>query len=48
MTWFKDQQPLSLGQRIQGLQRGQKLEISDSQVSGRRQLGQWAEHFLIP
>lgn len=48
VTWFKDQQPLSLGQRIQGLQRGQKLEISDSQVSGRRQLGQWAEHFLIP
>lgn len=34
MTWFKDQQPLALGQRIRGLQGGQKLEILDSQVSG--------------
>lgn len=48
VTWFKDQQPLALGQRIQGLQGGQKLEILDSQVSGRGQLGQWAQHFLTP
>lgn len=38
VTWFKDQQPLALGQRIQGLQGGQKLEILDSQVSGHGQL----------
>lgn len=37
VAWFKDQQPLALGQRIQGLQGGQKLEILDSQVSGRGQ-----------
>lgn len=43
VTWFKDQQPLALGQRIQGLQGGQKLEILDSQVSGPGQLGQWAQ-----
>ncbi|XP_021050559.1 hemicentin-2 [Mus pahari] len=35
VTWFKDQQPLALGQRIQGLQGGQKLEILDSQASDK-------------
>lgn len=48
MAWFKDQQPLALGQRIQSQQGGQKLEILDSQVSGRGQLGQWAQRFLTP
>lgn len=46
VTWFKDQQPLALGQRIQGLQGGQTLEILDSQVSGREQSGQWTQHLL--
>lgn len=46
VTWFKDQQPLALGQRIQGLQGGQTLEILDSQVSGRGQSGQWTQHLL--
>ncbi|XP_060245885.1 hemicentin-2 [Meriones unguiculatus] len=35
VTWFKDQQPLALGQRIQGLLGGQKLEILDSQASDK-------------
>ncbi|XP_027279680.1 hemicentin-2 isoform X2 [Cricetulus griseus] len=35
VTWFKDQQPLALERRIQGLQGGQKLEIMDSQASDK-------------
>ncbi|GAB1286208.1 Hemicentin-2 [Apodemus speciosus] len=35
VTWFKDQQPLALGQRIQSQQGGQKLEILDSQASDK-------------
>ena len=48
VTWLKDQQPLALGQRIQGLQGGQTLEILDSQVSDCGQLGQWTQRFLTP
>lgn len=46
VTWFKDQQPLALERRIQGLQGGQKLEIMDSQVSDHGQSEQWTQHFL--
>lgn len=47
VTWFKDRQPLALGQRIRGLQGGQKLEILDSQVSGPR-WAVWAVGTALP
>jgi hypothetical protein len=39
VTWYKDQQPLALVQRMQVLQGGQRLEILASQVSSQGQHG---------
>lgn len=35
VTWYKDQQPLALGPRVQALQDAQRLEILASQVGGQ-------------
>ncbi|KAM6184061.1 hemicentin-2 [Erethizon dorsatum] len=39
VTWYKDQQPLALGPRVQALQDAQRLEILASQVSDKGSYG---------